>query len=207
MTDIGKQAFTIACLGDSITGTCDLSRFVKWPEILALLCEARCGAGRTAVINRGIAGNTTAQMLDRLPEVLAAPPQVLVLLAGGNDAGQDMPREATARNLREIVSRASGAGARILGLNYHLVLHPGAEAQAWKHLPRNNDLLAEAVLGAGGSMTDTAAAMALALRSCPPSELTGPDAVHLSPGGELVYARTVFAALDRLGWLPTRAES
>lgn len=194
---------TIVCLGDSITGACDLSRFIKWPQILDAMCEAACGPGRVRALNRGVAGNTTAQMLARLErDVLDEHPRIVVLLAGGNDAGQGVPRDGTAANLAAMLGRITGGGARVLGLTYHLVVQPGHETAAWRHLPANNDLLAEAVLRAGGGMADTARAIADAAEAVPPAELTGPDGVHLAPGGELVYARTVFAALRRFGWLP-----
>jgi lysophospholipase L1-like esterase len=28
------------------------------------------------------------------------------------------------------------------------------------------------------------------------------DGVHLQPRGEMVFARTIFARLDKLGWIP-----
>ncbi len=196
---------TIVCLGDSITGACDLAHFVKWPQVLDLLCEAACGPGQVVVRNAGIAGQTAGEMRERLErDVLAARPAIVVLLAGGNDAGRDVPRADTAAALTEICRRSVDAGARVLGLQYHLVVHPTQPDAAWRHLPRNNDLLADAVRGVRGEIVDTAAAIA-AMTTMRPEELTGPDAVHLSAGGELVYARTVFAALRRLGWLPSTA--
>jgi len=194
---------TIVCLGDSITGASDLARYLKWSHILAAMAAAACGPDRVVVHNRGIGGDTSAGMAARLDrDVLALHPDVVVLLAGGNDAGQQVARADTAANLAAIAGRISASGARLLGLQYHLVVHPGREAEAWRHLPANNDLLAAAVREVGGELAATDVAMAAAARTGPPAELTGPDGVHLSPGGELVYARTVFAALQRLGWLP-----
>ena len=193
---------TIVCLGDSITGACDLALFIKWPQILDLLCAAACGRERVRVLNRGIAGDTTAGMLARLErDVLVNQPAIVVLLAGGNDAGQQVPRATTAANLAEITRRVGAGGARILGLQYHVIVHPEKPEAAWRHLPANNDLLAAAVTAAGGRVADTGAAMAASpLR---PAELVGADAVHLNPGGELIYAWEVFSALKQAGWLPT----
>lgn len=196
----------IVCLGDSITGGSNLANYLKWSHILELMCEARCGPGLVRVVNRGIGGDTTAGMRARLEkDVLSERPDVVVLLAGGNDAGQNVPREVTAANLEAITGALSLIRARIVGLQYHLVPHPGRKSEAWHHLPANNDLLATAVTAHGGIIADTAAAMADAARSQPAAELNGWDGVHLNPGGELVYARTVFAALLRGGLLPGRA--
>ncbi len=198
-----KRIFTIVCLGDSITGACDLARFIKWPQILDAMCQAACGSESIRVLNCGVAGNTTAQMLARLDDdVLCESPDIVVLLAGGNDAGQQVPRSATAANLALLLAPITASGARLLGLNYHLLVQPGHEDAAWRHLPSNNDLLNAAVLQAGGAFVDTAHAIATAATTMPLAELAGPDAVHLSPGGELIYARTVFATLRDRGWLP-----
>jgi lysophospholipase L1-like esterase len=202
---VSDAATIIVCLGDSITGAPDLRSYAKWPDLLGLLCDSHCGDGAVAVRNHGIAGDTTAGMLGRLGAALAARPTVLVLLAGGNDAGQGVPRATTAANLAAIAARSAAAGARLLGLRYHLVVHPDRPQEAWRHLPANNDLLDDAVRAAGGETVDTAAAMAAAAATMPPAQLCAPDAVHLNPGGELVYARTVFAGLRRLGWIPSPA--
>ena len=47
-------------------------------------------------------------------------------------------------------------------------------------------------------------AMAAARAASGFAGLVSPDGVHLKPGGELVYARTIFAELDRLGWIPDK---
>lgn len=198
--------FTIVCLGDSITGAANLAHYLKWPHILELMLEAHCGPGQAQVLNRGIGGDTSAGMLARLDrDVLGERPGLVVLLAGGNDAGQQVPRAATAANLDAITAAVTTAGARLVGLQYHLVPHPGHEAEAWRHLPANNDLLATAVRNRAGTIADTAAAMAAGARHQPAAELVGVDGVHLNPGGELIYARTVFAALRRDGLLPAPA--
>lgn len=197
---------TIVCLGDSITGAADLAHYLKWPHILELMLEARCGPGQAQVVNRGIGGDTSAGMLARLDrDVLSQRPGLVILLAGGNDAGQQVPRTTTAANLDAIATAVTSAGARLVGLQYHLVPHPGREAQAWRHLPANNDLLANAVQHHAGTIADTASAMAAGARCQPEAELVAVDGVHLNPGGELIYARTVFAALRRDGLLPAPA--
>ncbi|MBA3686640.1 MAG: SGNH/GDSL hydrolase family protein [Planctomycetes bacterium] len=196
----------IICLGDSITGGQDLRLYLKWPGVLAAMLAARCGEAAPAVINCGIPGDDSGGMLVRLADqVLAARPSLVVLLGGGNDTARGIPRERTAANLAAIAAQVVAAGAGLLGLQYHLVVHPEAEDQAWRHLPANNDLLAAAVRAHGGRIVDTAGAMARAASAQPPAELVAPDAVHLNPGGELVYARAVFDALEAGGWLPELA--
>lgn len=69
-------------------------------------------------VNRGISGQTTAQMLVRFrPDVLALKPRLVVLLAGTNDiAGNTGPMsaEAIAGNLRSMVQLARAEGVAVV---------------------------------------------------------------------------------------------
>ena len=89
---LARTPRTILCLGDSITGWSDLSRWLKWSHILEAMLEARCGAGAYRVLNHGIGGNTTADLLGRLQEdALAVRPDIVTLLISGNDAYRSFP--------------------------------------------------------------------------------------------------------------------
>ena len=57
------------------------------------------------IINDGVDGNTTAQGLARLPDVIAQKPDIAILLLGGNDALQKIPQETTIANLQQIISK------------------------------------------------------------------------------------------------------
>ncbi|MFT7772833.1 GDSL-type esterase/lipase family protein [Roseateles sp.] len=69
-------------------------------------------------VNRGISGQTTAQMLLRFrPDVLALKPRLVVLLAGTNDiAGNTGPMspEAIAGNVRSMVQLARAEGVAVV---------------------------------------------------------------------------------------------
>jgi lysophospholipase L1-like esterase len=88
--------------GDSIT---DL-----WPLALSFPGEP--------YVNRGISGQTTAQMLVRFrPDVIALDPKVVVILAGTNDiAGNTGPMtlEETEANLASMVELARAHGIRVV---------------------------------------------------------------------------------------------
>jgi lysophospholipase L1-like esterase len=75
-------------LGDSITQNCE------WSELLGV-----------PVINRGIDGDTTADILDRLDAVLALRPQVIFLMVGINDIGRGVDPKVTVQNYSQIISR------------------------------------------------------------------------------------------------------
>jgi len=217
------MAPTYLFAGDSITGWSDLSRWLKYSHFVELMIEGRCGPNRVRVLNRGIGGNTTGQLLERLKtDVLHDMPDVTVLLIGGNDAMTAVPREETARNLDQILIRIKGCCSRILLLQYHLLPYPGKEDEAWLPLKSNNDLIADAAKHHGCALLDMNAAMWASLdrdehipsedyRDFPGwrgetkyfiADLVGTDGVHMTPGGELVYARSIFEKLRQLDWLP-----
>ena len=58
---------TLLFAGDSITGWSDLSKYLKFSHIVDCMAEARWGAGRMVVMNRGKGGDSTADLLKRLP--------------------------------------------------------------------------------------------------------------------------------------------
>jgi acyl-CoA thioesterase-1 len=96
---------SVAAVGDSITARYRLA--YSYPDLL--------GRWRgIPVHNFGVSGDTTAQMLDRLPEVLESGPlpQVVVILGGTNDIARGMPVEEALRNLQTIAERVRDSGRR-----------------------------------------------------------------------------------------------
>ena len=86
-------------LGNSIT------EFGDWRRLL----------NDTTVINRGIAGDNTFGMLDRLQEVIARHPSKLFIEAGINDVAQDVPVGMIVGNISSIVQwvKAGNPGTKI----------------------------------------------------------------------------------------------
>lgn len=77
---------TIVMLGDSHTA------FVNWRMLL------HC----PNIANDGVGGNTTAQILARLPSVIAQNPRLVILMAGTNDALQHIDASETSKNIQAI---------------------------------------------------------------------------------------------------------
>ena len=208
--------------GDSITGYSDLSKYLKFSHIVDCMLEARLGPGRAVVLNRGKGGDSTADLLKRFQaDILDAKPDIAVLLIGGNDAGVKLPRETTAANLDRILTELKVVCPRVLLLQYHVLPWPDCPEKAWSHLDDNNDLIAAAAAKHDCPVLNMAPIMQAAVddtvaagetdfrrltawqgvaryRTC---ELVGTDGVHLMFGGELVYARAVFAKLVDLKWI------
>jgi lysophospholipase L1-like esterase len=75
--------------------------------------------GDAGAVNRGIAGDNTFGMLERLSEVIGLRPRVLVVEAGINDIGQGVPVGMIAGNIGSIVQyvRAKSPGTKVYVLS------------------------------------------------------------------------------------------
>lgn len=85
---------TIVMLGDSHTTVPNWPLLVKCPS----------------VANFGVGGNTSAQMLRRLPSVIEAHPKVVFIMAGTNDAIQQIDPADTASNMRQMEAGLHAGG-------------------------------------------------------------------------------------------------
>jgi len=99
---------TILAFGDSLTVGVGTTAANSYPSILAQLCD------RT-VVNGGISGETTAQGLKRLPQLLAeTEPELLLLLEGGNDILRNHDPAQTKRNLATMIEYAQDMGIQVV---------------------------------------------------------------------------------------------
>ena len=102
----------VAFLGDSLTSGWKLRPSEAYPALVQRTLRQRGKPVR--IVNAGVSGDTVAKGLKRLPGVLRRRPDVLVVALGINDGLHGQPPEATEEGLREILSRARAAGARVL---------------------------------------------------------------------------------------------
>ena len=87
-------------LGDSITD------FFNWYE---LFYDYSKSTGQ-AVYNRGISGDTTDRLLERLEEnVLNIKPKNIVLLIGTNDIGRGLPLSVSLNNVEQIIKASKAS--------------------------------------------------------------------------------------------------
>jgi acyl-CoA thioesterase-1 len=66
------------------------------------------------IVNLGVRGDTTADALQRLDQVVAQDPQVVIVLFGGNDYLQQIPTAETFANLNQIITTIHDAGAVVI---------------------------------------------------------------------------------------------
>jgi acyl-CoA thioesterase-1 len=105
----------VAFLGDSLTSGWRLREDEAWPDLLG---RTLAGQGRPIrVLNAGVSGETAAEGLARLRDVLARKPDVLVVALGINDGMNGRSLEEAEAALRRILEagRTSGAGLLLVG--------------------------------------------------------------------------------------------
>jgi lysophospholipase L1-like esterase len=99
---------TVLALGDSLTFGTGAQSQEAWPTLLQQ-------ASGWVVVNAGVPGDTSAQALARLPQLLREHrPQLVVVSIGGNDFLRRLPESETRDNVRRICEQARAAGAQVL---------------------------------------------------------------------------------------------
>jgi acyl-CoA thioesterase I len=101
----------IVCFGDSLTAGYGAPAGSSYPDYLQQLLDSR--GYHYHVLNMGISGNTTKDGVDRLNNVIAAHPSIVVVEFGGNDGLRGLPITATRANLDTIVSTLQHAGIKV----------------------------------------------------------------------------------------------
>jgi len=102
----------LACFGDSLTAGFGLDPGNSFPDVLQRELDAR--GYRYRVANFGVSGDTSQDGVERLPLVIAAKPEVVVVEFGGNDGLRGQPVAHTQANLAQIIGELQKAGARVL---------------------------------------------------------------------------------------------
>jgi acyl-CoA thioesterase-1 len=101
----------LVCFGDSLTAGLGTGPGQSYPDYLQGDLDTL--HYHYHVLNQGISGNTTKDGVERLPEIVAMHPAVVVVEFGGNDGLRGLPIEDTRANLDEIVGTLKKAGAKV----------------------------------------------------------------------------------------------
>ncbi len=102
----------IVAYGDSLSAGFGVPPGESFPDFLQKDLD-QAGYGYR-VVNAGISGDTTSGGLDRLNNVLALNPQVVLLELGGNDGLRGLPLSATRENLEKMIVGIQKAGATVV---------------------------------------------------------------------------------------------
>lgn len=198
---VDQRCFRVVALGDSTTaGTPGWKSPVEAPpdgegditsQYAYWIAQARPG---WMILNRGVNRETSAEIRARFDsDVLAASPDVVVIIAGVNDIYAGQPASDVAQNLRSMYERAREHGIRVVAgsiIPYNTAtpdqnarMH---EVNAWIREAAANDPNLE--------FADTRAAAAST--DDPDRLCASPDGLHPSPEGYRRMAAAVLAALD-----------
>ena len=66
------------------------------------------------IVNLGKSGDTTGEALARIGQVTELKPDITIVLLGGNDYLENLPREETYKNLKQIIEKLKGAGSKVV---------------------------------------------------------------------------------------------
>ena len=174
----------VLALGDSLTYGYGANPTESYPARLAELTG-------WAITNGGVSGDTSAQALARLPELLREhTPRLVIISIGGNDFLRRQPENETRTNIRAIIQACKAAGAETL-----LVGVPGVGVGAALGYPGDHPLYA-----------DLAKAENVPYYANGWSQILGKDAlksdqIHPNAAGYAEFARGLAAYLKENGWL------
>lgn len=102
----------IVAFGDSLTAGYGADPGKSYPDYLQKDLDQ--GGYHYHVVNAGISGNTTKDGVDRLQDVLALKPKVVIVAFGGNDGLRGLPLSSTQENLDQIIRTLKDSGAQIV---------------------------------------------------------------------------------------------
>jgi len=102
----------LVCFGDSLTAGYGTDTGQSYPDYLQADLDQLGYTYR--VVNQGVSGNTTKDGVERLPDILALHPAVVVIEFGGNDGLRGLPIADTRANLDTIFQEIKDSGAKIV---------------------------------------------------------------------------------------------
>jgi lysophospholipase L1-like esterase len=166
---------SVVFLGNSIT------EGGKWKEL----------TGDRNAVNRGIGGDITFGVLNRLTEIIDAAPTKLFLLIGINDIGKDIPDAVIADNIRKIIERVrSGSPSTKLYIHSILPVNPTINKfpqhyDKNQHVKNANSLIQRMVMESNATFVDINKIFADEKGLLRP-EYT-PDGLHLNAQGYTLW--------------------
>jgi acyl-CoA thioesterase-1 len=102
----------IVAFGDSLTAGYGTDAGNSYPDFLEQDLNAK--GFHYHVVNAGISGNTTKDGIERLDDVLALKPALVIVAFGGNDGLRGLPIDSTRKNLDQIVSTLRHGGTKVV---------------------------------------------------------------------------------------------
>ena len=176
----------IVAFGDSLTAGFGAEPGNSYPDFLQRDLDAAGFKWRVA--NAGVSGDTTTDGVNRLGEVLAEKPRVVIVEFGGNDGLRGLPIETTRANLDQIISTIVQSGAKVVLAGMTLPPNYGPEyIRSFEKVYR--DLGAKYKVTRIPFLLDGVATQ---------RELMQRDGLHPTGPGNAIVAKTVMRYVDPL---------
>ena len=176
---------TVLILGDSLTqGVGASSAQTSYPALLKQQTQWN-------IINGGVSGNTSAQALARLPELLQQhQPKLVIISIGGNDFLQRLPNGDTQANIAQSIALSQQSGAQVL-----LVAVPELTLAAAVGHPNDHAMYADLAQIQQVHLLEDAWSDVLG------DEALRADPVHANDTGYQVFTESLTKRLQQIGWL------
>jgi acyl-CoA thioesterase-1 len=111
-TSVNDKRPLIVCFGDSLTAGAGVDFAQSYPAYLQADLDAR--GYHYHVINQGISGNTTKDGVERLDDIVALKPAIVVVEFGGNDGLRGLPIADSRANLDRIINILKASGTKVV---------------------------------------------------------------------------------------------
>lgn len=149
------------------------------------------------VVNRGIGGDTTPNLLYRLrDDVLSLHPRAMVVMIGTNDLGEHTPPADIAANLKVFHARVRAAYPRI-PIAWCLVMPRKGDDTYPERIRELNARIYEIAASDNRMVVcDTFTPLALPDGSSKPEDFV-PDRLHLNPAGYAVWKSVLYPIVSR----------
>ncbi len=116
---------SVVAFGDSLSAGFGAEAGKSYPDYLQRLIDAK--GYRYRVINAGVSGDTTTDGVERMRDVVAAHPAVVIVEFGGNDGLRGQPVSGTKANLEQMILALQKGGAKVVLAGITLPRNYGAE--------------------------------------------------------------------------------
>ncbi|MDW7656466.1 MAG: SGNH/GDSL hydrolase family protein [Bacillota bacterium] len=168
----------------------------NWVSWLSVAITAQVGH-HVCVINRGIGGETTAELLGRIErDVLSFAPELVIVTIGGNDAMRGMTVVQYKDNLQKLCILIKEAGAQPVLQTYYCPLYhqmPAGFAALFEQFVQANRDIADL---AGYGLIDQYRIFSPLYKADPASYVSlMRDSFHLNHIGNLIMAQQTLKAL------------
>jgi lysophospholipase L1-like esterase len=192
----------VVALGDSLTADP-----LSWAQILGHAFRVLGPRNATSIVNLGVGGDTTVHLVSRFADVIAARPDVVIAMAGTNDARRHgrsacrmlVPDRETRRNLellRTLTGEETGAPIWLVTpppvLEERIRVAPALVKERVSWVASDVERKAALVRRLGGQIIDSRVPL-----TPPLTRLLRADGLHLTLEGQERLARWVVECLAR----------